>query len=144
MALVPLLFLRPVRIQGRSMEPGLADGSVRLALRGWCAGPPAPGQIWLVQTSAGLAVKRLVGLPGDQVDLRDGALWINGKFKPESYPVRADRQAGGSWRTGTGYFLLGDNRPDSRDSRAWGSLPGAGLRGRILTGWLQSGAHPVS
>ena len=54
------------------------DGSLRLVLRAWCAGHPVPGQVWLVQTSTGLAVKRLVGLPGDRVELCQGTLWING------------------------------------------------------------------
>jgi signal peptidase I len=132
LALAPLAVLHPVRVDGRSMEPRLKPGSVCWVLRAWCAGTPAPGQIWLVQTPAGPAVKRLVGLPGDRVELRDGDLWINGARVEEPYVDRIERQSAGPWALGAGYFLLGDNRPASHDSRAWGSLPADGLRGRIL------------
>ena len=40
LALSPLLFVHPVRVSGRSMEPTLGDGSMHCALRAWCAGPP--------------------------------------------------------------------------------------------------------
>jgi len=132
LALSPLAFVHPVRVAGRSMEPRLRPGSVCFALRPWCAGPPAAGQIWLVQTPSGAAVKRLVGLPGDRVELRRGDLWVNGRRVDEPYVDRPERDSAGSWAAGAGYFLLGDNRQESHDSRAWGSLSGAGLRGRIL------------
>ena len=132
LAMAPLLFLHPVLIAGRSMEPRLHPGSVCLALRAWCAGHPAAGQIWLVQTPTGPAVKRLVGVPGDRLELRQGALWINGRLVDEPYAEPTERDTAGPWAAGAGYFLLGDNRPQSHDSRAWGSLPAAGMLGRIL------------
>jgi len=132
LALAPLAFLHPVRVHGRSMEPRLRPGSVCFALRPWCAGPPAAGQIWLVETPGGTAVKRLVGLPGDRVELRRGDLWVNGSRVDEPYLDRSERESAGPWAAGAGYFLLGDNRPESRDSRAWGRLSGSGLRGRVL------------
>lgn len=132
LALAPLLFMHPVLIAGRSMEPRLRPGSVCLALRAWCAGSPAAGQIWLVEAPGGTAVKRLVGLPGDRVELRRGALWINGRQVAEPYADPAERDTAGPWAVGAGYFLLGDNRAESHDSRAWGSLPATGLCGRIL------------
>ena len=132
LALAPLLFLHPVLIAGRSMEPRLRPGSVCLPLRSWCAGNPAAGQIWLIRTPTGTAVKRLVGVPGDRLELRQGALWVNGRLVHEPYAESGERDTAGPWTMGSGYFLLGDNRPESHDSRAWGSLPAAGLLGRIL------------
>jgi signal peptidase I len=132
LALAPLAFVHPVRISGRSMVPRLDDGEVCLVLRAWCAGAPADGQVWVVQTPAGPAVKRLVGLPGDRVELRDGELWRNGKPAPDPRGARSGRETGGPWAAGQGYFLLGDNRQDSRDSRSWGALPARALLGRIL------------
>jgi signal peptidase I len=131
-ALVPLAFLHPVQVAGRSMEPGLADGSVRLALRPWCSGRPGRGQVWLVETPAGLSVKRLVGLPGERLALRDGGTLVNGGALPEPYAVRQGAQPEGPWESGPGYFFLGDNRDGSQDSRAWGAQPAASLRGRVL------------
>jgi signal peptidase I len=132
LALTPLAFLHPVRIAGRSMAPGLRPGAVRLALRAWCAGSPAPGQIWLVRVPGGTAVKRLVGLPGDRLEMRDGCLWRNGERVPEPYAADLDREPGGPWFDGPGYFLLGDDRGGSHDSRAWGPLPPGTLVARIL------------
>jgi signal peptidase I len=77
-------------------------------------------------------VKRLVGLPGDRVELRDGGLWINGWLVDEPYVDRPERASSGPWALGPGYFLLGDNRPESHDSRAWGALSAQALEGRIL------------
>jgi signal peptidase I len=132
LALSPLLILHPVRITGRSMEPLLRDGQVRLALRSWCAGRPRPGQVWIVRTPSGTAVKRLVALPGAEVAIQDGELRVNGQPRPEPYVSHPERGSAGPWFTGPGYFLLGDNRPESHDSRAWGALPAEALEGRIL------------
>jgi signal peptidase I len=128
----PLAFLHPVRISGRSMEPRLKDGEVRLALRAWCAGAPRPGQVWLAAAPGGTVVKRLAAGPGVKVEIRDGELWIDSRFVPEPYVDRTERYSGGPWETGAGWFLLGDNRGRSHDSRAWGPLPGARLEARVI------------
>lgn len=132
LALAPLAFLHPVRIAGRSMAPRLRPGSVRLAVRAWCAGAPVPGQVWVVRSPGGTAVKRLVGLPGDRLEVREGLLWRNGERVYEPYVMEGDREAGGPWLDGTGYFLLGDNRAESRDSRTWGPLAPDALLARVL------------
>jgi len=132
LALAPLAALHPVRIEGRSMEPLLHSGELRLALRAWCAGPPRTGQVWLLATPSGTAVKRLVAPPGSHVEIRDGELWIDGRYVPEPFLTRTDRASAGRWETGPGWFALGDNRPDSYDSRAWGPVAGERLEGRVL------------
>lgn len=132
LALLPLAALHPVRIDGRSMEPGLRSGTLCLALRPWCAGTPARGQIWLVQTPAGPAVKRLVGIPGERLEIRDGNLWIDGVRLHEPYAARAAAASEGPWEAGAGLFFLGDNRDRSQDSRTWGAVSAASLRGRIV------------
>jgi signal peptidase I len=132
LVLVPFAFVHPVRISGRSMEPLLRDGEVRLALRAWCAGRPRLGQVWLAATPGGTVVKRLVAPPGSRVELRDGELWINGKYLPEPYLARTERASGGPWQTGEGWFLLGDNRTESHDSRAFGPLSAMALEARLL------------
>jgi signal peptidase I len=132
LALSPLLAVHPVTIQGRSMEPLLKGGQHRWVLRAWCAGRPAAREVWLVATPTGPAVKRIVALPGSRVELQDGHLRVDSQPIEEPYVVRGERASGGPWATGAGYFLLGDNRPDSHDSRAWGPVPAASLQGRVL------------
>jgi len=132
LGLAPLAVVHPVRIAGRSMEPGLKDGQMRLALRAWCAGGPAVGEVWLAKGPSGTVVKRLVAGPGARVEIRDGELWVDGKYIREPYVAVTERASGGPWETGPGWFLLGDNRQESQDSRAWGTLPAARLEARIL------------
>jgi signal peptidase I len=84
-------------------------------------------------------VKRIVGLPGDLVSERDGAIYINGDRLIEPYvdPSRRGR-TNGSWpRVAPGhYFLLGDNRIHSCDSRTWGTVPRSSMIGPVvLTYW---------
>ena len=83
-------------------------------------------------------VKRLIGLPGEQVSERDGFVFVDGKRLNEPYvrPFMRDHQTG-SWRVSPGnYFFLGDNRVHSCDSRVWGSVPRSSLVGPvILTYW---------
>jgi signal peptidase I len=131
LGMAPLALVHPVRISGRSMEPLLRDGDLHVALRAWCAGRPLPGQIWLASTPSGTVVKRLVAGPGSRVELRDGRLRINGAAVDEPY-VDHPEPAAGAWDTGQGWFLLGDNRPASHDSRAYGPVPPGNLEARLL------------
>jgi signal peptidase I len=132
LALSPLVFVHPVRIQGRSMEPALRDGELRWGWWSWCAGEPRRGQVWVVMGPDGEAVKRVVGLPGETLVEKEGELWLAGRVLPEPYVERGDREAGGPWDCGGGYFLAGDHRPASRDSRAWGPLPRGAFQARVI------------
>jgi signal peptidase I len=132
LAISPLAFVHPVRVIGCSMEPALRDGTVRMALRAWCAGRPTQGEIWMVDGPEGPAVKRLIGLPGDHLEQRNGELVLNGKRMVETYLDRYDLGDAQPWDAGEGYLLLGDNRRESRDSRAWGPLPRTALRAKLL------------
>ena len=133
LALTPLAVLHPVRVSGASMEPTLHDGDLRLGLRAWCAGSPKRGEVWLVEApEGGPAVKRVVGLPGERLEQRDGEIYLDGRRLQEPYLQQFDQGDAGPWETKNGFLVLGDNRRESHDGRAWGPLPGSAFRGRIL------------
>lgn len=89
-------------------------------------------------------IKRCIGLPGDVLEIKDKVVWINGKKLDEPYVFHKDFKTYPSYLTardnygpftvpaGT-YFLMGDNRDNSSDSRFWGPLPEKYLRGKA---WL--------
>lgn len=99
--------------------------------------PPAA----LVQCGAGgTFVKRLIGLPGETIEVRlergDGYVYINGKPLNEPYVEkarRAETQSFGPVKIPPGqYFMMGDNRSQSCDSRRWGSVPRQNLIGKVF------------
>jgi signal peptidase I len=79
-------------------------------------------------------VKRIIGLPGDTVRERAGTIFINGKRLEETYVQPGERdQRSGLWRVGAHmYFMVGDNRASSCDSRDWGAVPRQNLIGPVF------------
>ena len=90
-------------------------------------------------------IKRVIGLPGDTLELRNQTVSINGQALTEPYahylfPPAAEGQINGDLRRKYGpvtvpdghYFMMGDNRDDSQDSRFWGFLPQSYVKGRAL------------
>ena len=81
-------------------------------------------------------IKRVIGLPGDTVELRDGAVLINGVLLVEPYVNGAQTFCGNYCQPFTlgpdEYFLMGDNRVNSLDSRSFGPIPASQLVGRVV------------
>jgi signal peptidase I len=132
LALSPLMVVHPVRVSGHSMEPALTDGDLRWALRTWASHRPRRGEIWVVEGPQGSSVKRVVGVPGDSVTWHGPDLWINGQWLGEPWVVHPEHNGAGQQACGDGYLVLGDNRPESQDGRAWGPVAMKAMRGRIL------------
>ena len=79
-------------------------------------------------------VKRIIGLPGDTIRERSGTIFVNGKRLDEPYvkPEERDMRSG-VWHVFPGkYFMMGDNRASSCDSRDWGAVPRANLIGPVF------------
>jgi signal peptidase I len=86
-------------------------------------------------TEGGTYLKRVIGLPGDQVSERDGFFYVNGIKLDEPYLSILDRDSvTHMWpRDGKDqYFVMGDNRLGSCDSRTWGTVPRAAFIGPVV------------
>jgi signal peptidase I len=80
-------------------------------------------------------IKRVVGIGGDTVELRDGVLYINGELYEADYEYVQDN-ANGKWEVPEGtVMVMGDNRPNSNDSRRWGFVPLQAILGKAVLVW---------
>lgn len=82
-------------------------------------------------------VKRVVGLPGDEVDVHDGHVYIDGEQLPENYLPEGTITTPGAQELpmevpAGSVFVMGDNRSDSRDSREFGPIPESSVVGRVF------------
>ena len=133
---VYLFFFHLSVVRGSSMAPGIEDGD-RILIEPWSYlwGDVERGDIVVLRYPLDPSVdyiKRVVGLPGDTITMADGHVWVNGELVEEPYVERIDHTSYVSTEVGTGaYFVLGDNRPRSSDSREFGLVPASYLRGRV-------------
>ncbi len=129
-AVVVIVFLyQPVKVEGTSMMPWLQDQE-RIFVNKFVyrfedirRGDIVVFRFPLDPTKS--YIKRVVGLPGDEIELVRGQLHINGRRVEESY-VREDFQDLGTYPPvtvpGDSYYVLGDHRNTSNDSRTWGTV----------------------
>jgi signal peptidase I len=121
-------------IPSESMAPTLTAGDQIVVTR-YFRTQPQRGDVIVFESFAApheLMVKRVIGVPGDLIDSRLGRVRISGYTLPEPYVLR--QAATGAVEAqivpGDSYFVMGDNRDDSTDSRTWGAVPRARIVGR--------------
>jgi signal peptidase I len=122
------------QVRGSSMEPTLHDGQylVISKLAYWLRAPKR-GDIMVFRPPNGLSddyIKRIVGLPGEQIRVLEGDVLVDGVPLREPYVVIQGTYSG-VWKLGSDeYFVLGDNRGNSSDSHMWGTLPRENIIGK--------------
>ncbi len=131
-----VLFFNLSVVRGSSMTPGIQDGD-RILVEPWSylLGPVERGDVVVLRYPLDPEIdyiKRIIGLPGDRVTLARGQVWVNGEVLEEPYVESIDPSSVLSVQVAAGsYFVLGDNRPRSSDSREFGLVPEAFVRGRV-------------
>jgi signal peptidase I len=123
-------------VRGSSMAPRIHDGDrILIDHLSYVFGQVQRGDIVVLKYPLDPSVdyiKRIVGLPGDDVVLEDGEVWVNGQRIDEPYVTQADPFARVRVHVKPAhYFVLGDNRPRSCDSRDFGLVPQDYIRGRV-------------
>ncbi|MGB9826000.1 MAG: signal peptidase I [Desulfofundulus sp.] len=141
-AVIRLFILAPFYIPSGSMEPTLQVGDrIIVSKLAYRFGEPRRGDIVVFKYPLDPSrdfVKRLIGLPGETVALRNNHLYVNGHLVAENYlPRDIHFEDFGPVQVPPGYYLmLGDNRNNSDDSRVWGPLPRQNIIGKaVLIYW---------
>jgi|SRR5580698_4793483 signal peptidase I len=141
-AVVLIVFIyQPVKVEGTSMMPGLLDQE-RIFINKFTyrfgIGKIERGDtvvFWFPMDISKSYIKRVIGLPGDLVEIDRGQVIVNGKYLAEDYVPKdfRDYQSSPPRRIAPDeYFVLGDHRSSSNDSRAWGTVPRKDIYGKAV------------
>jgi signal peptidase I len=150
-AIVLIVFIyQPVKVEGTSMMPTLTDQerifinkfTYKFGFGGIERGDTVV--FWYPDDRTKSYIKRVIGLPGDRVRIESGQVYVNDRILIEDY-VPQDYRDSASWpRTTPGqpvhdqvvpareYFVLGDHRSSSSDSRSWGYVPRENIYGKAV------------
>lgn len=141
-----VFFVQPVVVEGTSMLPQLHDGERLLVnkliyykIQSISWGHIDRGDIvvfWFPNDPDKSYVKRVIGMPGETVELRNGKVYINNIELNEDYLDTEHNQSLPSWPPKKvedhHYFVMGDNRDNSSDSRYWGLVPEKYIYGKAF------------
>jgi signal peptidase I len=136
--LVRTFLFENYRVVGRSMEPNLENDQYLVVNKlGYRLHEPQRGDIVVFRdprSDGRKLIKRVIGLPGETVEIRSGQVFINGQLLDEPYIASQGRYTQQSTSVPEDeFFVLGDNRNNSSDSHNWGPLPSENIVGKA---WL--------
>ncbi|WNV58099.1 signal peptidase I [Oscillospiraceae bacterium NTUH-002-81] len=123
-------------VNGSSMNPSLKNGDVVVYTR--IVPNYESGDIVCIRMPSGeYYIKRVIGLAGDTVEIRDGSVYVNSTVREENYAQGRTETQGDSIKypyevKADRVFVLGDNREESMDSRTFGAVAKSQIRGKVL------------
>lgn len=137
-----LLVFQPHKIKGSSMDPNFKDAEYLLTDKvSYRFNEPKRGDV-IVFKAPGLEgeefIKRIIGLPNEEISIKENRIYINNKVLEEKY-LPKDKYTGSGAFLEEGktvkipadyYFVMGDNRQHSSDSRSWGFVPKNDISGK--------------
>ena len=141
---IPIRFwiAQPFIVSGASMNPTFGTGQYLIIDElSYHFSNPQRGEVVIFRyplNTSEFFIKRVIGLPGETVTIENGKVYITGADKiehalQEPYIINLGNGADRSVTLGADqYFVMGDNRPDSSDSRAWGPVPRTDVVGRAF------------
>jgi len=140
LALVIIVFLyQPVKVEGTSMAPLLSDQERIFINKFVYRFEPIERDdvvvFWYPLDRSKSFIKRVIGLPGETVEIRQGLVYVNGRTLAEPYvpPQYEDMSDFGPIRVPTdSYFVMGDHRISSNDSRVFGPVASRYIYGRAV------------
>ncbi len=129
----------PIRVNGSSMYPTLKDGDIMILNKiHYHLNDIQRFDIVVIKTENSPIIKRIIGLPGDRIEYKNNKLYVNNKkieeefqhAEIEDYNIE---QLGKITVPKNKYFVLGDNRKNSMDSRFYGFIDKKNIEGRAKT-----------
>ena len=135
--LIKFYIFTPIRVNGTSMNPTLEEGDIML-LNKLSRNSIKRFDIVVIDHNDDDIIKRVIGLPGDKIEYKDNKLYVNGKKVKENFTKNKDEKLNDysieSLEHKTVpknyYFVVGDNRPNSLDSRMIGFIHKDKIRGK--------------
>ncbi len=136
--LIIVFVVQPVKVEGTSMAPRLADQErIFVSKLSYRFSNIERGDIvvfWYPRNPAKSFIKRVIGIPGETVEIKQGVVFIDGRRLEEPY-LRSeylDHDYHTTKVPETQYFVLGDRRNSSNDSRNWGCVPLRNIFGKAV------------
>ena len=137
----PMVF-RVARVEGQAMSPTLRDQDRLLINRmAYQTHQPQRGDIVMMhypRDPSRLFIKRVIGMAGERLHIRAGRVYLNGQLYDDGYVLPEFRDVA-NWGPAVvpegHYFVMGDRRNNSSDSRHWGFVPAGYIVGRVAFRW---------
>lgn len=143
-ALIYLFVAQPHKVSGNSMVPTFHNGDYILTDKlSYRFGTPQHGDVIVLKNPRDESqdfIKRIIALPEETIRIEDNAVYVNGQLLKETYLPPATNTSGGAFLTEKHtikagpdqYFVFGDNREHSSDSRSWGGVTKQEIVGKVF------------